>query len=317
MDECWSCEQVAKALFLDDDTIRGWYRLYQRDGILGLAWHGPTGAACQLSAEQQEKLKAWVSSKCPSTTRQVGSYILQEFGVSYESRSGLIALLHRLGLAYQKPKIIPRNLDVQRQQGFIDEYEELLNSLTEAEAVLFVDAVHPTYATRPIGCWASNEETLAIEQTSGRQRINIHGAINLETGQTRMIEAESIDAQSTIRLFESIEACYPDKQRLHVFLDNARYHHARPVSEWLSQPSCRITLHFIPAHCPHLNQIERLWGVMLKHITHNKCYDTCTQFADATLMFLKEKVPMHWETLCNSITDNFRIISPADFRVLR
>jgi hypothetical protein len=30
----------------------------------------------------------------------------------------------------------------------------------------------------------------AIEQTSGRERINIHGAIN-ESGQTRMIDAEA------------------------------------------------------------------------------------------------------------------------------
>ena len=120
----------------------------------------------------------------------------------------MIALLHRLGLEYQKPKIIPRNLDIKKQQAFIDEYEKLMNSLTEQESVLFVDAVHPTYTTRPTGCWASKDETLAIEQTSGRQRINIHGAINLETGETRIVEAESVDALSTIKLLSSIEV-YP------------------------------------------------------------------------------------------------------------
>jgi hypothetical protein len=40
---------------------------------------------------------------------------------------------------------------------------------------------------------------VAIEQTSGRERVNIHGAIDLETGQTRMIDAETMDAASTIR----------------------------------------------------------------------------------------------------------------------
>lgn len=55
----------------------------------------------------------------------------------------------------------------------------------------------------------------AIEQTSGRQRINIHGAIDLETGQTRMIEALTIDAASTIRLLESIElACHHPGSRI-------------------------------------------------------------------------------------------------------
>ena len=84
---------------------------------------------------------------------------------------------------------------------------------------------------------------------------------------------------------------------IHVFLDNARYHHAKIVREWLARPGCRIKLHFLPAYCPHLNPIERLWGVMHKHVTHNKCYETCAQFAEATLDFLREKVPRNWAEL--------------------
>ena len=54
---------------------------------------------------------------------------------------------------------------------------------------------------------------------SGRQRINIHGAIDLETGQTQMIEALTIDAASTIRLLESIEALYPMLVLIHDGVD--------------------------------------------------------------------------------------------------
>src|SRR5208282_142431 len=90
-----------------------------------------------------------------------------------------------------------------KAEGFYRELRKLLNSLGDDEAVVFADAVHPTHAARPVGCWAPKQDNLAIEQTSGRQRINIHGAIDLETGQTRMIEAETIDALSTIRLLES------------------------------------------------------------------------------------------------------------------
>src|ERR1019366_7209722 len=190
-------EAIAKVLLLDDDTIRTWYRLYEEDGIEGLTNFGYEGSACQLSGEQQEKLKAWVAAALPRTTRQVGAWIENEFGVVYEGRSGLIELLHRLGLEYHKPNVIPRKLD--------------------DEAVLFADALHPTHAARPVGCWAPSQEKLAIEQTSGRQRINIHGAIDLETGQTRMIEVLTIDAASTIRLLQSIEALYPMLALIHVF----------------------------------------------------------------------------------------------------
>jgi hypothetical protein len=265
---------------------------------------------------QEAALKAWVAEALPRSTRQVGAYIEREFGVVYESRSGLIALLHRLGCEYRRPEVIARKLDEDKQAAFIASYDKLLKSLPANETVLFADAVHPTHAVQPVGCWAPEGEKLAIEQTSGRQRINIHGAVDLETGQTRMIDVETVDAVSTIRLLEAIEALYPMLALIHVFLDNARYHHAKLVQDWLARPGCRIRLHFLPPYCPHLNPIERLWGVMHKHVTHNKCYATCAQFADATLGFLREKVPRNWEAFRDSVTDNFRVISPKDFRVM-
>jgi transposase len=44
----------------------------------------------------------------PRSAREVGAFIAQEFGLVYESRSGLIALLHRLGLEYHKPNAAPQ-----------------------------------------------------------------------------------------------------------------------------------------------------------------------------------------------------------------
>ena len=316
LDEGWSCQQVAHALLLDDDTIRSWRKLFEQRGIEGITSFDVGGSASYLSVKQEDDLKAWVSAALPRSTRQIGAWIETEFGLVYESRSGLIALLHRLGLEYHKPDVIPRKLDEEKQKAFIESYNKLLNSLTDNEAVVFADAVHPTHAARPAGCWAPSQEKLAIEQTSGRQRINIHGAIDLETGQTQMIEALTIDAASTIRLLESIEALYPMLVLIHVFLDNARYHHAKLVREWLARPGCRIKLHFIPPYCPHLNPIERLWGLMHRNVTHNKCYATCGHFADATLDFLRDKVPKNWRSFRDSVTDNFRVINPKDFRVL-
>jgi len=316
LDDGLSCVQVAAVLFLDDDTIWRWYSLFLEDGLEGLTRFEGGGGASRLSALQEAALTAWVAESLPRSTRQVGAYIERQFGVVYESRSGLIALLHRLGLEYSKPETIGRKLDAEKQKAFIAAYEALLNSLDPDAAVLFVDAVHPTHTTRPVGCWAPAKENLAIEQASGRQRLNIHGAIDLESGKTEMIDVETVDAASTIRLLQAIEAMYPLLAMIHVFLDNARYHHAVLVQEWLAQPERRITLHFIPAYCPHLNPIERLWGVMHKHLTHNKCYATYREFAATILGFLRETVPRRWPEFCDSVSNNFRVINPKDFRVL-
>jgi transposase len=323
LDNGWSCQEIADALLLNDDTIRGWHKLFEQRGIEGLASFDMGGSAGFLTTAQEDALKAFVGATLPRSTRQVGAFIEREFGLVYESRSGLIALLHRLGLEYHKPDVISRKLDVEKQKAFIESHDKLLNSLGNDEAVLFVDAVHPTHAARPVGCWAPTasrrpqQEKLAIEQTSGRERINIHGAVNLETGETRMIDVETVNAASTISLLEAIEALYPMLVLIHVFLDNARYHHAKLVQEWLARPDCRIRLHFIPTYCPHLNPIERLWGLMHRNVTHNKTYETCAQFADAALDFLREKVPRNWDDFCDSVSDNFRVINPKDFRVVR
>src|SRR5271157_4260110 len=316
LDNGLSCQAIAEVLLLDDDTIRLWYQLYQEDGIQGLTSFGHEGGTCRLTVAQQDKLKAWITETLPHTTRAVGAWIAAECGIEYQTRSGLIALLHRLGMEHRKPTAISRKLDPAKQAAFIRSYEALLNQLPADEAVMFADAVHPTHAVRAVGCWAPKDIPVAITQSSGQERLNIHGAIDLETGNTRMLDVLVVNAASTIMLLMAIEAMYPGKRLIHVFLDNARYHHAKLVQQWLARSGCRFRLHFIPSYCPHLDPIERLWGLMHRHCTHNKCYAGFKDFTRVVLTFLREKVPRNWHVYCDQVTDNFRVIDPADFRVL-
>jgi hypothetical protein len=59
------------------------------------------------------------------------------------------------------------------------------------------------------------------------------------------MDVETVDARSTIALFEALERSHSTMGRIHVFLDNARYHHARAVQDWMQQPGRRIVLHLI------------------------------------------------------------------------
>ena len=209
LDDGMSCEAMAKLLLLDDDTIRTWHRLDEEAGIEGLTSLGYEGSACRLNGEQQARLKACISETLPRTTREVGAWIEKACGISYQGRSGLIALLHRLGMQHRKPKAVSRKLDPDRQAAFIKEYEDLVNHMDADETVLFAEAVHPTHAVGPVGCWAPKQSPIAIAQTSGRQRLDIHGAIDLESGNTRMLEVATVNAVSTSMLLMAIEAIYP------------------------------------------------------------------------------------------------------------
>jgi transposase len=170
LDDGMSCEAIAKVLYLDDDTIRYWYKLFGEKGLNWLADFGYKGRACELTMAQQDGLKTWVAQTLPRTTAIVGEWIEKSYGVSY-TRSALVKLLARLEMEYRKPEVLPRKLDPAKQRAFIEAYDNLLNTLGDDEAVLFADAVHPTHEVRPAGCWAPKDAKVALEQTSGRQRL--------------------------------------------------------------------------------------------------------------------------------------------------
>ncbi len=60
LDDGLSCEQVAKVLLLDDDTIRRWQGAFAQGGRKALMRFEAGGSACALNRAQQETLIAWV-----------------------------------------------------------------------------------------------------------------------------------------------------------------------------------------------------------------------------------------------------------------
>jgi transposase len=316
LDGGMSCADVAAVMFLDDDTVRNFYKSYAGEGLEGLERFESGGSACDLSDEQIKSFADWVDEAHPTSRKFAGAWLKQMFEKSY-SKAGLIALMNRVGLVFRKPVLIPRIVDGKAQSDWIEAYETLLNAMTPTEMVMFMDAVHPAHQSRAVGCWTKRDAPpLALASNSGRDRINVHGAIDLATGQTVMVEAERVNAETTVELLDRIERRNPTMTSIYVFVDQAAYHKSKVVKEWLDRPERRVRLRLVPVYCPHLNPIERLWGEMHRWVTHNTCYATKKAFADAILKFLNETVPTEFHRFRSRITDNFRVKNASDFRVL-
>ena len=162
--------------------------------------------------------------------------------------------------------------------------------------------MHPDACVRAVGCWAPKDIPVAITQSSGRDRLNIHGAIDLETGNTRMLDVLVVNAASTIMLLMAIEAMYPGKRLIHVFLDNARYHHAKLVQQWLARSECRIRLHFaIPVILPTSGPVRTTVGIDAPALHPQQMLRwVFKDFTRAVLTFLREKVPpRNWHVYCD------------------
>jgi transposase len=315
LDDGLSFADVARVMFLDDDTVRDWRRKWEKGGQSRLMAFGWRGSRSQMTADQEAQLSQAMSATFFRSTSEVMAYVRQHFGVTY-SRSGMIKRLWQLGFEYKKPKGLPRGACVAAQEKFLSHYETLLNTLMPDETVYFVDAVHPQYQTRPAHGWVKKGEKLAVKTTNGRFRLNLHGALCLETGDCKIVEADSICADTTIELVKQILAQNPTMSKIHLIMDNARYHHARNVEAWMNANGQRVKLHFLPAYAPNLNAIEKLWAVMHQQVTHNKFYKTFCSFSIAVRNFFRKTLPRQWPKLTMQISDNFHIINPEKFRVL-
>ena len=306
---------VCRILDIGPTVLTEWKSAFAAMGLsfFGLKDYSPRQG--HLSFAQEAELKAHFSNTPPRNADDVCAHILAEYGQSYCS-SGAAKLMSRLGFEYRKPQVLPTRAAEAAQEAFIAAYEALMRRLDDDEMVVFSDAVHPTHQSRPAHGWFPKDQKTAIKASSGRKRLNIQGAIDLETFQFTFVEAEKINARTTRQMLEKLELANPSMTAIHVFVDNARYHHAKVLQPWLNAPDRRVKLHFLPPYAPHLNPIERLWGVMQKWVTHNRHYATFNQFADAIMGFFRQTLPDKWHEFRDTVTDNFRVISLRKYKLI-
>ncbi|MGD9153796.1 MAG: IS630 family transposase [Gammaproteobacteria bacterium] len=278
----WTIETISAALLISDETIRKYKKAYQKGGIKKLLNTNYAGSDCKLTAHQMNLFCKELDSNIYLTTNQVIEYVEKYFGVTY-SVSGMNQLLHRLNYTYKKPKLVPGKSDIEKQTEFVELYEEFMENKPKNEAVYFMDGVHPEHNTLAAYGWIRKGEERKLLSNSGRQRVNLHGAINIETLEVDLIEGKKVNGESTVELLKLIEKSCPNAVKIHVILDNAKYHYSKFVKKYVT--SSRINLVFLPTYSPNLNLIERLWKLFKKKTLYNRYYEKFKDVKDACMNF--------------------------------
>lgn len=299
-----SYEQIAQVLFLDNNTIRRYETKYRAGGLDDLLDDNNAGGVSKLSKEQLSLLKDELKQNIYLSSKAICKFVEREFGVQY-SPEGLVHLLHRLNFVYKKTKQVPGKADAKAQEKFLQEvYVKLKASMKVGDKLYFMDGVHPQHNSMPAYGWLEKGKTREIRSNSGRQRLNLNGALSLEDYEVIIREDESINAQSTIKLLTALEAKNPDAETIYCILDNARYYRALIVKEYLK--TSKVKLVFLPSYSPNLNLIERLWKFYRKKILYHRHYSSLREFKTVTMDFFKN-LSSHREELATLLTENFEI----------
>lgn len=228
---------------------------------------------------------------------------------------GLRQLLQRHGFSYKKPAIVPGKANEQQQKEWIAQYEKLRSELPEDETICFMDGVHPTHNVQPAYGWIKKGVRKEIPANSGRSRLNLSGVVDVISHKVIVQSDKTLNANPMISFFRKVEEAYPDKNKIHVFCDNARYYKNQLVQEYLE--TSKIILHFLPPYSPNLNPIERLWKWMKERVIYNTYYPEFEDFESAVYGFfdvlssLNPTSPLG-QTFRSRIRDKFRPIgAPA------
>lgn len=299
----WSATQVAEILLFDEKTSRQYFDRYRQGGIHALLDDNYSGAEPKLDEHQMSELEDYLEEHILPDAKSVIAHIDKQYKVRY-SVSGVTDLLHRLGFSYKKPTHVPGKQDPLKQQAFLDEYEQLKASKGENDPIYFADATHPQHNSVPSYGWIKRGQEKELKANCGRQRLNINGAIDIETLEPVTGFYDTINADSTIDLFLKIEAKHPDADSIYIIIDNARYYHSHLLAEALEET--RIKLKFLPPYSPNLNLIERYWKFFKKKIQNNHYYETFAEFKEAAKSFFRKR-KKYLPELQSLLTENFHI----------
>ena len=100
------------------------------------------------------------------------AYVETRWSITY-SVPGMNKWLHRNSFSYKKPKGHPYKADKERQQEFIEKYDELKSNLNPDDAVYFSDSVHPSQATKLSYGWIRKGQDKKFEKTASRTSTTV------------------------------------------------------------------------------------------------------------------------------------------------
>ena len=66
-------------------------------------------------------------------------------------------------------------------------------------------------------------------------------------------------------------------KKIHLILDNAKYHKGPKVTKWLNGKEDRIELHYLPPYSPKFNTVEYIWKETRRKTTHNRFFKTLSE----------------------------------------
>ena len=174
-----SNKMIGVLLGLNRDSVGDWIRCYEQGGFDVLCQF-KYGANKSTLENHADSILSSFSQQPPINIKEAKSRIETMTGIS-RSPSQVRAFMQRHGLRYIKTGHIPAKADTEKQKAWVKKTLEPAIKKAQKEKchLLFMDASH--FILQPFICALWCKVRLFIKAASGRNRINVLGAVNAIT----------------------------------------------------------------------------------------------------------------------------------------
>lgn len=297
----YTYRQIADILFVDEETISRWVRLYQEQGLEGLRNHPRWGGGhgqCRLSEEELTQLCQVLEFEARPgtvvgsgwTVRAIRALLEERFQVHY-SRRGVRKLMRGLHWSYQRGRKLYIKRSAAEQARFEWETTEALADL----ATRHVDVpplagdqskvyLEGTVARRwsPMG-----QQPLIADGARSKAAENLYGAVQLGTGEeVAPFVIDWQDSEATLCWLEPLLAACPRGESV-LWLDQAPPHTSEEGEEGLEAQARLRVIHF-PADTPEANPQEATWKTLKEEVSHHCWHETKAALRQAVERFYQK-----------------------------
>lgn len=164
-----------------------------------------------------------------------------------------------------KPKRLLKKLQQKRDTG---QYE-----------VFFQDECHFQRVCSTTRSWYLKGKAPTLPWPVGKEKVSIAGVVSQETGALFVLTTSKFNAASFKRFLQKFlkKRTRRKKKKVLMVLDNARYHKAHELKDYLEHVKDRLELLFLPPYSPELNPIEMVWRETRRNVTNNRYFSSLTE----------------------------------------
>lgn len=289
----WHVSKIAEALDVCNRSVRNWINWYEQEGLEGLRTDERPGRPPKIDQHYRDLLTAAVQKQPREMGYPFNRWTLKRLVRHMEEKTGVSVtperisqVLHEMGFTYKRPK---HDLSHKRDEELYEKKKSELDDLKKGAIrekpsyrMLFVDECEIHLNPPLTRIWARRGKPTKVRSAGIDEKAVVYGAWDFAADSLISRISEKKNSREFVAFLKQVLAEEPTGPELLLVMDNAGYHRANRVVDFVQECGDAAQIFWLPPYSPELNLIERVWKYLKQNVTNNYFFGDLETLVQAT-----------------------------------